>query len=108
MPQQQSAPDTDRDCNMKKLALTFVACMAVSTFAPAAGAMTLGALTRTSPVAAVELVAVTEPAICRDVTCGLRDRQASSVAPVIHVIFASFSQFVGKAGHQLIAAASNG
>lgn len=91
---------------MKKLVFAFMACMAVSTFASSASAMNLGALTRTSPTAAVELVAVTEPAICRDATCGLGDRQASSVAPVIHVIFASFSQFVGKASHQLIAAAS--
>jgi len=92
---------------MKKRVIAFAACMAIATFAPAAQAMTLGALTRQSPVAAAELVAVAEPAVCRDIACGTGSSKASGIAPVIHIIFASFGQFLGTAERQIASAAAS-
>jgi hypothetical protein len=95
------ADNYDRDQTMKKIAFVIAAVAAISTSASTASAMNLGSLSRQSPVSAtLELAAIADPAVCTDATCGLAASHPASVAPVIHMIFASVGGLVEKARFQ--------
>jgi hypothetical protein len=83
--------------------------MTISAFASNVEAMNLGSLSRQSPIPVVtEFASVADPAVCRDLTCGLEGREINDIVPVIHIIFASVSGFVAKARLQLAATTSVG
>lgn len=91
---------------MKTIAFAFTAAIAIASLASTAGAMTLGSLSRQGPALVTAELAMADPAVCRDLTCGVERGRGANLSPVIHIVFASIGGLVGTLSNQMTAVAS--